>query len=87
MKYDIYDLDTIGLQRHANLAFMEILTGLRKEGYLTEEQMGQIAETYSVVIENKKWLPPWLGRFLGYKEDTMRYRLVKFIGRQEWEIS
>ena len=80
----LHQIDDIQIQNMANNVLCSILDGLVSEGYITEAQSDEIAFNYSIMLENKSWLPPFLSNWLGITEDShMRMRLVKAVGRKK----
>lgn len=79
----IYEVTAEQLLRNANTTLGTVVDGLRREGYLTQEQADHIHTNYSVVIEKRDWLPDFLVDWLGIKDNTFKVRLVKAIGREK----
>jgi len=78
--YSVTDQDIL---RYSNLALTCVIDGLKKEGYLTQEQRNKITENYSLIIEDDSWLPKWLVEKIGLTKDKFAYRLVRAVGRFE----
>ena len=73
------------VQQYLNNAFSQIIEGLRLEEYLSMEQYNDIVLNYSVIVEDVAWIPKWLSKYLGLKDDSLGFRLVKAIGRAKHE--
>lgn len=78
----VYQMTEEDLQRNINKALGVVVDSLRIEGYLTEEQASHIHTNYSLIIETKAWLPEFLANWLKMKDDSMKLRLVKAVGRK-----
>ena len=75
------------LQRHLNQAFINTITSLYKEKFITLKQSDDLCTNYSIIIENKNWLPKTLSKWLGLNNGNVYYRLVKVINRKENETN
>lgn len=79
----VYQVDDNDLLRNANKTMGVVVDGLRREGFLTEDQASTIHTHYSVIIESNSWIPKFLADWLGMKKDGLSVRLVKAIGREK----
>lgn len=77
----LYSYDHEGLTRFANNILGNVIIGLQKEGYLTQNECDEIGINYSVVVETTTWLPKWLSKWLKLEDDHLNFRLCKAIGR------
>ena len=76
------------LQRAMNNAFIGILENLCEEKFITKEQCVDLQTNYSVVIENKRWLPKFLSDWMGMKDDNQyMVRLARMVGRKSNTLS
>lgn len=71
------------LQGHLNTAFVNAITSLSKEKYLTQKQCDEICSNYSIIIESNTWLPKALSKWLGLADNRIHYRLAKVINRRK----
>lgn len=79
----VYTFTDDQLLHAINRALVISVEGLRKEGYITQEQSNDICTNYSLILESKKWLPVFLGEMLRLKDDGLSLRLVKAVGREK----
>lgn len=79
----VYEMTPQQMVRNSNVTLNTVVDGLRREGYITQEQADHIHTNYSIVIEQRDWLPDFLIDWLGIKENTFKPRLVKAIGREK----
>lgn len=79
----LYSYEHEELLEQSNNIFLNVVYALKEEKYLTEQQMNEIIMNYSVIIENRSWLPQFLSKYLGLNKGYQHYRLVKAIGRKE----
>lgn len=70
------------LQNHANVVLVTTLNSLVKEGYLTLSQADEITLNYSIVVENRSWLPKWLSDKMKLEKNKINYRLYRAIDRE-----
>lgn len=81
MVIETFELDRAQLQNYANNVLVEVVRSLSKEQFLTTVQMNDILKNYSVIIEDKRWLPEFLCRWLKLENKTV-FRLARAIGRE-----
>lgn len=79
MKVDYMEFTETELQGHINGAFLNITGAMVKEGFLTEEQAGNLQTNYFVVVESHSWLPKWVAEKLGHDKNKLKYTLSKRI--------
>jgi len=80
-----YQLNKIELQKHLNQAFINTINGLANEKFITIKQCNEICTNYSIVIEERSWLPKTLAKWMGLECDKVFYRLVKAVNRKKDE--
>lgn len=78
----VYTFDDTELLKQVNYTKGALVDGMRREGFITEEQANELHTHYSVIVENKGWLPEFLAKFLDLKDSSLRIRLVRAIGRE-----
>lgn len=76
-KIDIMELTETELQKHINTAFLNIVAGMAKEGFITPEQAYKLQTEYFISVESHSWLPKWLIEKLSFPKDKMKYVLAK----------
>ena len=76
-KIDIMELTETELQKHINTAFLNIVAGMAKEGFITSEQAYKLQTEYFISVESHSWLPKWLIEKLSFPKDKMKYVLAK----------
>lgn len=69
----------LDLQHHVNNAFINVITAMFKEGFLTEEHAADLQTNYFVVVESHSWLPKWVAEKLGHDKNKLKYTLSKRI--------
>lgn len=79
MKVDYFEMTETEIQAHLNTAFINIVASMVKEGFLTEEQAGNLQTNYFVAVESHSWLPKWVAEKLGYDKNKLKYTLSKRI--------
>lgn len=79
----LYSYEHEQLLELSNNIFLNVVYALKEEKYLSEQQMDEILTNYSVILEDRSWLPKFLSKYLGLNKDHQHYRLVKAIGRKE----
>ena len=82
---NLYTFDDAELLKQTNYTLGAVVDGLRREGFLTQDQANQIHTNYSIIIESKNWLPEFLTKWMRMKDTTLKIRLVKAIGREEYK--
>jgi hypothetical protein len=70
------------LQGHLNTAFINTITSLKDEKYLTQKECNDICSNYSIIIESNGWLPKAVAKWMGMSDIHFRYRLVKAVNRR-----
>lgn len=78
-----YILQDDELQGHLNSAFVNTMVALVKEKYITQKQCDDLCSNYSIIIENTRWLPKCVSKWIGLDDSHVNYRLVKVINRVE----
>jgi hypothetical protein len=78
-----YSMSSDELLSNVNRAKGVIVEGLQTEGFLTRAQADDIHTNYSVILESRSWLPPFLADWLGMDKEGMTLRLVRAIDRKE----
>jgi hypothetical protein len=76
-KIDIMELTETELQKHINTAFLNIVAGMAKEGFITPEQAYKLQTEYFISVESHSWLPKWVIEKMSFPKDTMKYVLSK----------
>lgn len=79
MALDYMQMTELDLQHHINNAFINVITSMFKEGFLTEEQAANLQTNYFVAVESHSWLPKWVAEKLGHDKDKLKYTLSKRI--------
>jgi hypothetical protein len=78
-KIDIMELTETELQKHINTAFLNIVAGMAKEGFITPDQAYKLQTEYFVSVESHSWLPKWLIEKMSFPKDNMKYVLSRRI--------
>jgi hypothetical protein len=78
-KIDLMEFTEVDLQRHMNSAFLNIVAGMVKEGFITPDQAGKLQTEYFVSVESHSWLPKWLIEKMSFPKDNMKYVLSRRI--------
>ncbi len=78
-KIDIMELTETELQKHMNSAFLGIVAGMAKEGFITPDQASKLQTEYFVSVESHSWLPKWLTDKLSFPKDNLKYVLSRRI--------
>ncbi len=81
----VYTFDDTELLQQVNYTKGVLVDAMRREGFITEDQAKNLHTHYSGMIEHKNWVPAFLTKFLGLKDDSLRVRLVRAIGREKKE--
>jgi hypothetical protein len=76
-KIDIMELTETELQKHINTAFLNIVAGMAKEGFITPEQAYKLQTEYFISVESHSWLPKWVIEKMSFPKDRMKYVLAK----------
>jgi|688.fasta_scaffold309337_3 hypothetical protein len=76
-KIDIMELTETELQKHINTAFLNIVAGMAKEGFITPDQASKLQTEYFVSVESHSWLPKWVIEKMSFPKDRMKYVLAK----------
>ena len=76
-KIDIMELTETELQKHINTAFLNIVAGMAKEGFITPEQAYKLQTEYFISVESHSWLPKWVIEKMSFPKDSMKYVLSK----------
>ena len=76
-KIDTMEFTEVDLQRHMNSAFLNIVAGMVKEGFVTPDQASKLQTEYFVSVESHSWLPKWLIEKMSFPKDNMKYVLSK----------
>ena len=76
-KIDIMELTETELQKHINTAFLGIVDGMVKEGFITPDQASKLQTEYFVSVESHSWLPKWVIEKMSFPKDKMKYVLAK----------
>jgi len=76
-KIDIMELTETELQKHINTAFLGIVDGMVKEGFITPEQAYKLQTEYFISVESHSWLPKWVIEKMSFPKDKMKYVLAK----------
>jgi hypothetical protein len=76
-KIDIMELTETELQKHINTAFLNIVAGMAKEGFITPDQASKLQTEYFISVESHSWLPKWVIEKLSFPKDSMKYVLAK----------
>lgn len=76
--YSTTDLELSGKLENYNNAKEAIVDGLVREGYINEDQGGEIKTKYAVVLVKNNWLGLTIGKLLG-KKDVQYIKLVKIV--------
>lgn len=76
-KIDIMELTETELQKHINTAFLNIVAGMAKEGFITPEQAYKLQTEYFISVESHSWLPKWVIEKMSFPKDRMKYVLSK----------
>ena len=79
----VYTFDDTELLKQVNYTKGSLIDGMRREGFITEDQANELHTHYSVIIEHRGWLPDFLANFLNLKDSSLRIRLVRAIGREK----
>ena len=74
---NIMELTEVDIQRHMNTAFLNIVAGMAKEGFITPDQAYKLQTEYFVSVESHSWLPKWVIEKLSFPKDRMKYVLSK----------
>jgi hypothetical protein len=78
-KIDLMEFTEVDLQKHLNSAFLNIVSGMEKEGFITPEQASKLRTEYFVSVESHSWLPKWVIEKLSFPKDNMKYVLSRRI--------
>ena len=73
------ELTETELQKHINTAFLNIVAGMAKEGFITPDQAYKLQTEYFVSVESHSWLPKWLIEKMSFPKDNMKYVLSRRI--------
>jgi hypothetical protein len=76
-KIDIMELTETELQKHINTAFLNIVAGMAKEGFITPDQASKLQTEYFISVESHSWLPKWVIEKMSFPKDRMKYVLAK----------
>jgi hypothetical protein len=76
-KIEIMELTETELQKHINTAFLGIVAGMAKEGFITSDQAYKLQTEYFVSVESHSWLPKWLIEKMSFPKDNMKYVLSR----------
>lgn len=79
----VYTFDDTQLLQQVNYTKGILVDSMRREGFITDDQAAELHTHYSMIIENKSWVPDFLAKFLSLKDDSIRVRLVRAIGREK----
>ncbi len=71
------ELTETELQKHINTAFLNIVAGMAKEGFITPDQASKLQTEYFVSVESHSWLPKWVIEKMSFPKDRMKYVLAK----------
>ena len=71
------ELTETELQKHINTAFLNIVAGMAKEGFITPEQAYKLQTEYFISVESHSWLPKWVIEKMSFPKDRMKYVLAK----------
>ena len=77
---------TIGLDellKQVNHTYVQVIDGLRREGFLSAEDANKLSLEYSVIVEQKSWLPPFLAKWVGMRDSQIGVRLARVVGREK----
>jgi hypothetical protein len=78
-KIDIMEFTETEMQKHINTAFLSIVAGMAKEGFITPDQAYKLQTEYFVSVESHSWLPKWLIEKMSFPKDNMKYVLSRRI--------
>lgn len=78
----VYTFDDVELLRQVNHTYIQVIDGLRREGFLTTEIANKLSLEYSVIVENTEWLPAFLCKWLKLPNSKIGIRLVRVVGRE-----
>jgi hypothetical protein len=78
-KIDIMEFTETEMQKHINTAFLNIVAGMAKEGFITPDQASKLQTEYFVSVESHSWLPKWLIEKMSFPKDNMKYVLSRRI--------
>jgi ribosomal protein L1 len=76
--YSQMDLELTQDLENYNNAKEAIVDALVREGYINEDQGGEIKTKYAVVLVKNNWLGLTIGKLLG-KKDVQYIKLVKIV--------
>ena len=79
----VYQFDDSDLLKQVNHTYISVIDALRREKFLTVEDANTLMTEYSVIVEHKSWLPPFLSKWLGLDDDKIGLRLARVIAREE----
>ena len=71
------ELTETELQKHINTAFLNIVAGMAKEGFITPDQASKLQTEYFISVESHSWLPKWVIEKMSFPKDRMKYVLAK----------
>ena len=71
------ELTETEMQKHMNSAFLGIVAGMAKEGFITLDQAYKLQTEYFVSVESHSWLPKWFVEKMSFSKDSMKYVLAK----------
>ncbi len=74
---NIMEFTEVDIQSHMNTAFLNIVAGMAKEGFLTPEQAYKLQTEYFISVESHSWLPKWVIEKMSFPKDRMKYVLSK----------
>jgi hypothetical protein len=74
---NVLELTEVELQKHLNSAFLGIVSGMLKEGFITPDQAYKLQTEYFVSVESHSWLPKWLIEKMSFPKDSMKYVLSR----------
>lgn len=76
--YSTQDLELTQDLQNYNNAKEAIVDGLVREGYINEDQGGEIKTKYAVVLVKNNWFGTVIGKLLN-KKDVQYIKLVKIV--------
>jgi hypothetical protein len=79
----VYTFDDTELLKQVNHTYVQVIDGLRREDFLSAEDANKLSLEYSVIVEQKSWLPPFLAKWVGMKDSQIGVRLVRVVGREK----
>jgi hypothetical protein len=79
----VYTFTDTQLLELVNASYINTISALYKEGLLTDENAGKAQHHYSVIIESPQWMPKFVTKWLGIKDDQINMRLVRAVNRED----